>query len=249
MAANHALRHHRLNGQPDIPMIAGLIADDARAAMLLALHEEGAALSASALASAGRIGLPAASAHLARLVGGGLLRCERQGRTRMYRLAGPQVADILESLALIAPMRPTRTLDESSRLAAMRVARTCFDHLAGRLGAALFDVLVQRSALIAPGVPDAPRRRVRSGLGPVALGPCAVEIFGRLGVELDAAPDVKACLDWTESRPHLSGGLGAAVCTRFLEAGWVLHRPNTRALRVSDTGLAVLSEALGLELD
>jgi DNA-binding transcriptional ArsR family regulator len=242
----HALRDHRLNGDADIPMVAGLIADDARATMLLALHTEGRALSMSVLAAHARIGLPAASAHLARLVGGGLVACERQGRSRLYRLSGPHVADVLEALAALAPIRPPRTLDESSRLAALRLARTCYDHLAGRLGAGLFEALVQHAALVAVPVPVVPTRRVRSGLGAVALGPRAADIFGRLGVELDESLDARACLDWTESRPHLSGGLGADVCAAFLERGWVLHRPNTRALRMSDAGRRALAELLDL---
>lgn len=243
------LRDHRLNGEADIPMVAGLIADDARAAMLLALHGSDAALSTSALARQARIGLPAASAHLARLVGGGLVTSERQSRSRVYRLAGPHVADILEALAAIAPVRPARTLDESSRFAALRTARTCYDHLAGRLGASLFDALVAEHALVQPAFADAlGRRRVRSGLGMVSLGPRAADVFGRIGVELDEAVDARACLDWTESRPHLSGGLGATVCTRFFEQGWVLHRPNTRALRVTEAGRAALAEAFDVSL-
>jgi hypothetical protein len=95
---------------------------------------------------------------------------------------------------------------------------------------------------------ELPARRVRSGLGPVALGPRAADVFGRLGVELDERVDARACLDWTESRPHLSGELGAAVCTAMLERGWVLHRPNSRALRVSDSGRSALAELLELEV-
>jgi len=244
--AIHALRDHRLNGEADISMIASLIADDARAAMLLALQAQGQALSMSALAAHARIGLPAASAHLARLAGGGLVRCERSGRNRMYQLSGPHVAEVLEALASLAPLRPTRTLDETSRLAALRAARTCYDHLAGRFGAGLFDALVQHGALVDLQLRELPARRVRSGLGPVALGPNAAEVFRRVGVELSERVDARACLDWTESRPHLSGELGANVCTEMLERGWVLHRPNTRALRVSETGRAALSELLDL---
>jgi DNA-binding transcriptional ArsR family regulator len=242
------LRDHRLNGEADISMVASLIADDARAAMLIALQTEGRALSASTLAAHARIGLPAASAHLARLVGGGLVRCERSGRNRMYQLSGPRVAEVLEALATLAPIRPTRTLDESSRLAALRTARTCYDHLAGRLGAGLFGALVEHSALMDMRLSELPARRVRSGLGPVALGPRAADVFGRLGVELDERVDARACLDWTESRPHLSGELGAAVCTAMLERGWVLHRPNSRALRVSVSGRSALAELLELEV-
>jgi DNA-binding transcriptional ArsR family regulator len=245
-----ALRDHRLNGEADIPLIASLVADDARAAMLLALLREGSALSTSQLAARARVGLPAASAHLARLTGGGLVTCQRQGRSRMYRLAGPEVARVLEALGAIAPIREVRTLDERSRLDALRTARTCYDHLAGRLGVAVFDALVTRRALeplavVAPG-----GRRVRSGLGPVELGPRAADVFGALGIELDGTspPAALACLDWTESRPHLSGPLGAAVCTAWLEQGWLLPRPQARALRITDPGRHALHALLGLDL-
>jgi len=247
---HRVLRDHRLNGEADIPLIASLVADDARAAMLLALLREGSALSTSELAARARVGLPAASAHLARLTGGGLVRCERQGRRRMYRLAGPEVARVLEALGAIAPIREVRTLDERSRLDALRAARTCYDHLAGRLGVAVFDALVARRALEPPASVTPVGRRVRSGLGPVELGPRATAVFASLGVELDGAraPAALACLDWTESRPHLSGPLGAAVCTAWLEQGWLLPRPQARAVRLSEPGREALHSCLGLDL-
>jgi DNA-binding transcriptional ArsR family regulator len=248
MPERRVLRDHRLNGEADIPMIASLLADDARAAMLLALLREGSALSTSVLAQHARVGLPAASAHLARLMGGGLVVSERNGRSRVYRLAGPHVAQVIEALSALAPTREVRTLDESSRLAALRAARTCYDHLAGRLGVALFQALVDQRALAAVTVTPPVGRRVRSGLGVVRLGPCASDVFERIGVELVGAPQAMACLDWTESRPHLSGPLGAAVCTALLEQGWVLPRPQARALRLSDTGREALRSTLGLEL-
>jgi DNA-binding transcriptional ArsR family regulator len=215
--------------------------------MLMALLREGSALSTSVLARQARVGLPAASAHLARLVGGGLVISERNGRSRLYRLAGPHVAQVIEALSALAPMRQTRTLDESSRLAALRTARTCYDHLAGRLGVAVFEGLVNQRALCAITVPPPQGRRVRSGLGTVQLGPRADEVFPRLGVELEEAPHAMACLDWTEARPHLSGALGAAVCTALLEQGWVLPRPQARALRLTDTGREGLRATLGVE--
>jgi DNA-binding transcriptional ArsR family regulator len=249
MPEHYPLRDHRLNGEADIPMIASLIADDARATMLLALHADGVALSTSALAGRARIGLPAASAHLARLAGAGLVRCERQGRSRLYRLAGPDVAHAIEALGAIAPIRPARTLNENSQLAALRVARTCYDHLAGRLGVALFDALVASDALQEVAVPAVPARRTRSGLGSVMLGQRAEVVLGQFGVDLHEALGAAACLDWTESRPHLSGPLGAALCTRLLEQGWVLHRPNTRAVRLTQAGRAGLRAILDLDLN
>src|SRR5262245_41991084 len=144
-----ALRDHRLNGEADIATVAALIGDDARAAMLLSLFG-GGARSASQLAAEARVGAPTASKHLAKLVGGGLLQVEACGRERRYRLASDDVAQVIETLANIAPVRSTRTLGESSRLDALRQARTCYDHLAGRLGVAIFDALVKRDALREP---------------------------------------------------------------------------------------------------
>jgi DNA-binding transcriptional ArsR family regulator len=249
MPEHYPLRDHRLNGEADIPMIASLLADDARATMLLALHADGVALSTSALAGRARIGLPAASAHLARLAVAGLVCCERQGRSRVYRLAGPDVAHAIEALGAIAPIRPARTLNESSQLAALRIARTCYDHLAGRLGVVVFDAFVAHDALQELTVSSVPARRTHSGLGSVRLGQRAESVMEQFGIDVREPLGAAACLDWTESRPHLSGPLGAALCTRMLEQGWVLHRPNTRAVRVTEAGRAGLRAMLDLDLD
>jgi DNA-binding transcriptional ArsR family regulator len=245
-----ALRENRLNGEADIATLAALIGDEARAAMLLALFRKGEALSASSLASHARVGLPAASKHLAKLVGGGLLACEPHGRERRYSLRDDQVAQLLELMSALAPLRGTRTLNETSKLAALRVARTCYDHLAGRLGVGVFDALVQRGALLSvERTTDPHARRARSGLGAVALGPGAASVFEQLGVAFDHEPPAAtACLDWTEQRPHLSGALGADVCTAFLERGWVIPRPNSRALRVTDIGSHALARLLQMEV-
>jgi DNA-binding transcriptional ArsR family regulator len=236
------------DGVPDIASLAALIGDEARAAMLLALFRKGEAKSASSLASCARIGLPAASKHLAKLVGGGLLVCEPRGPERLYSLRDDQVAQLLELLSALAPMRGTRTLSESSRLAALREGRTCYDHLAGQLGVAIFDALVRRDALR----PDADLserqvRKIRSGLGAVAPGGAARDVFSGLGLGLDRElPLATACLDWTENRAHLSGALGALLCTSLMEQGWIIARPNSRAVRLTQAGADALAAKLDL---
>jgi DNA-binding transcriptional ArsR family regulator len=243
------LRDHRLNGQPDIATVAALIGDDARAAMLLALLR-GEPISASRLAAEARVGLPAASKHLAKLVGGGLLRVQRRGRMREYQLAGNGVAAAIEALASLAPLRSPRTLSESSRLEALRTGRTCYDHLAGRLGVALFQGLVAHGALGDLDMQAHAVRKVRNGLGAVELGPAAESVFAGLGVWVERKPRAAAaCLDWTEERPHLSGWLGAELCASLLEKGWVLPTPSSRAVRATPAGRASLRELLGLELE
>jgi DNA-binding transcriptional ArsR family regulator len=242
------LRDHRLNGEADIARIAAAIGDEARATMLLALLGN-EVLSASVLAAQARIGLPAASRHLARLVGAGLLRSERRGRQHVYQLAGPDVAQVLETLAAIAPVRPTQTLGESTRLAALRTARTCYDHLAGRLGVQLFNALVANRALVALEGWPRPAHRVRSGLGVVVLGSEAEPIFARLGVDVQTNRGAAmACLDWTEDRPHLSGRLGAQVCSAIFQRGWVIRRPDSRAVRLTPDGALALQQTVGLNL-
>src|SRR5258708_39305261 len=165
-----ALRDHRLNGDVDIAAPAALIGDAARAAMLLALSG-GQPLSTTVLARQARIGLPTASRHLARLVDGGLLLIQRRGRSRYYALAGEDVARVVETLSTVAPRRPPRTLSESSRMYALSAARTCYDHLAGRLGVAVFDALIDEAALcpIEPLTDTLPKGR--RGLGPRMLRP------------------------------------------------------------------------------
>jgi DNA-binding transcriptional ArsR family regulator len=239
------MRDYRMDGEPDIAALASLIGDEARAAMLLALVAEKQS-PMSSLAARARIGLPAASKHLARLEGGGLVVSERRGRQRHYQLAGEHVAQLLEYLSALAPVRPTRTLSESTRLDGLRVGRTCYDHLAGRLGVGLFEALVDRAALMSLEVPEMPPRKVRSALGSVDLGPAAEEVFARIGVEVHRTrTEALACPDWTEDRPHLSGRLGAAVCTSLFERGWVRARPESRAVRLTPHGEAGLQDALG----
>ena len=133
-------------GDADIAAAAALIADPARARVLLALTD-GRALPASLLAAEAGLSAPATSAHLAKLRAGGLIEVEQSGRHRYYRLTGPRVAAVLEALATIAPQRPVRSLRQHTRAAALRAARTCYDHLAGRLGVALTAALADRNVL------------------------------------------------------------------------------------------------------
>ena len=145
----------------------------------------------------------------------------------------------LEALALISPSRTPSTLRRHTRAQAERAARTCYDHLAGVLGVAVCDALVTARAI----APDDDRG--------FALGPRADEAFGALGVALPAPGRrayARACIDWSERRPHLAGALGAAVADTLLERQWVTRVRGTRALLVSDAGRAGLREALALEL-
>jgi DNA-binding transcriptional ArsR family regulator len=224
--------------QADFAAGAAAIADPARAAMLDALMD-GMPRSAGALAREAGVAASTASHHLARLVEAGLITVEPDGRRRAFRLARPEVARALEALALVCPPLPVRTLRTATRAEAERAARTCYDHLAGRLGVAVCDALLAARAI----APD--------GKHAYRLGPRAGAAFVALGIDVPAAGRrayARPCLDWSERRPHLAGALGAAVATALLERRWITRVPRTRALHVTEAGRAGLSEVLGVEV-
>jgi DNA-binding transcriptional ArsR family regulator len=246
------------HGYADIAAVGTLLADPTRARVLAALVD-GRALPASVLAAEAGVAASTASEHLSRLVGGGLLTVERSGRHRYYRLAGPDVAMAIEAMAVLAPTRPVRSLRESTRAAALRRARTCYDHLAGRLGVAVTAALLSREALARvdghAGTERAEGDPISAPLSehPYRLGPAAGPLFGALGVDLAAAgsgrrPLLRFCVDWSEQRHHLSGALGAALLTGMESAGWVVRADARRALRVTDSGTAALDRILGVAL-
>lgn len=249
-------------GDADVAPVASLFADTSRVRVLMALAD-GRALPASLLAAEAGLSPQGVSAHLAKLRAAGLVDVEKSGRNRYYRLSGPAVADVLEAMARLAPARPVRSLREGTRAQALRAARTCYDHLAGRLGTAVTAGLLDSGALATTDGDATTGRRTGDRLSapltdhPYELGPRAAVVFGSLGVDLPALradrsrrPLLRFCLDWTEQRHHLAGRLGAALTTALLDAGWLTraHRPQ-RAVRLTDPGRAELSTRLGLDLD
>ncbi|MEV6103181.1 winged helix-turn-helix domain-containing protein [Streptomyces sp. NPDC051940] len=217
---------------------AALLADPTRAAFCQALLDR-RAWTAGELARYAGVGAATTSEQLNRLVAGGLLAEERQGRHRYVRLAGPEAAALVEALASFAPGGDTpRTLREAGRQHAEARARTCYDHLAGRLGVALADALVARG-LVADS----------AGL---AVTPRGLEwLADTFGVRPAGGrrPFVRSCLDWTERRPHLAGVLGAALCTAAFERDWVRRIGTGRALAVTPTGAQALTGLLALPQD
>jgi DNA-binding transcriptional ArsR family regulator len=218
--------------------LASLIADETRAACLLALLD-GRAWTAGELARRAGVAPSTLSEHLGKLVAGGLLSEERQGRHRYVRLADARVAALVEDLAAQVPpaavRRPPRTLRESSAGSAMARGRTCYDHLAGRLGIAVTDALTLRGLL-----------RQDTGF---ALTDAGVEWFRAAGIALEVSgrrPLARACLDWTERRPHLAGAAGAALCRHALDAGWCVRIGSERAVKVTPSGERQLASLLGI---
>ena len=199
--------------------IAELAGDPARAGMLHALMD-GRALTASELARVAGVTPQTTSGHLARLAAAGLVSVERQGRHRYHRLASPAVAQMIESIMQVASAAepPCRTLTVGPRDAALRAARTCYDHLAGRLGVALTD------ALVAGGHVE-----LSTDAGLVTDG--GLILLRRIGIDVDALMAdrgkrsarvlCRPCLDWSERRPHLGGALGAAVLDVARRRRWI----------------------------
>jgi DNA-binding transcriptional ArsR family regulator len=239
-------------GDADIAAVASLLADPARCKVLLAL-DDGRALPASVLADEAGISRPTASSHLGKLTDAGLLTVETHGRHRYYRLAGPEVGELLEQLGRLAPSRPVRSLREGTRAARLRSARTCYDHVAGRLGVAVMGSLLDRQALVGgDGRYDPDRHDALSSPGHdirYELTDTGRDFLTDVGVEIPTGPRqlVRYCVDWTEQRHHLSGGLGRAVFDRFLSAGWVKRVPRGRALTVTHDGRTALADAFGID--
>jgi DNA-binding transcriptional ArsR family regulator len=209
-------------------LVGRLLASPARAAMLELLLE-GRAATAGELARAAAVAPSTASGHLAELVEGGLVRVRPQGRHRYYELADPSVAAALEAIGRLSPpRRPVRSLRESTRARALAHARTCYDHLAGRVGVGLLDRMLDQGWLTAAG----------DGYVVEEIG---AQRLTSLGVDVEEAARRRrlfavACLDWTERRPHLGGALGAVLLASLVDREWLVRHPSGRGLRVTPAG-------------
>jgi DNA-binding transcriptional ArsR family regulator len=244
----------QIPGDTDIAAVASVLADPGRAKMLLALGD-GRALAASTLAAEAGVAASTASAHLAKLVEARLLDVERHGRHRYYRMAGPQVGELLEALARLAPAAPVRSLREGTRAHAVRSARTCYDHLAGQLGTAIMAALIDQGILAGgDGTfdPATPRRDRLSSPGwdcdyrLTAAGRTWIDDFGITLNPGRRRPLIRYCVDWSEQRHHLAGALGAALLTRLADLGWVRRSATSRAIHVTDDGRSGLADAFGV---
>ena len=217
-------------GDTDLAAVGAILAEPARAKVLLALAD-GRSLAASVLAAEAGVAASTASHHLSRLLDAGLVSVTARGRHRYFRLAGPPVAELIEAVARVAPAQPVTSLRQGTRAHAVRYARHCYDHLAGRLGVAVAESLDAQGFLRTDA--DA------SGYTVTAAGAARL---AELGVDVDAGDTGRCCLDWTEQRHHVAGPLGRALLARFLELGWLAPSPKGRALRLTDAGRAGFDE-------
>jgi len=206
------------------------VADPSRAAMLLSLMD-GSARPASELAGIAGVTPQTASSHLRRLVEGGLLVLERLGRHHYFRLAGEEVADALEAMALLRP--PARRVRPSPERVELIEARTCYLHLAGRLGVAWLDTLERRGL-------------IHLSDGALAMTSKGTAQFASLRLAPPQWPAGKPCLDWTERRAHLGGPLGALLTQHLFGRGWLARRNESRAVRVTSRGARGLAQHFSL---
>lgn len=161
------------------------------------------------------------------------------GRHRYYRLASADIARALEALGVIATVPKKKQTNQSPEKLALYTARTCYDHLAGRIAVGLTSFLMEAEAITLSGDKE------------YELGNKGAAIFGGLGVDVtDLAHDrrcfARQCIDWTERKPHLAGALGAALCSRLLLLEWFARRPGTRILRITEHGSRELRDRFGI---
>jgi len=220
--------------------VAALVGDTARASALAVLMG-GQALTATELAAAARVGKSTMSEHLARLEGAGLIRSTVQGRFKYFRIESPRVASMLESIIAVAAIdTPPRYRPKSADDEALRMERTCYDHLAGRLGVALAD------ALVAQGFVEL------SDDGGLVTG-IGIDFFATLFGDRPARSAKRVfcrpCLDWSERRYHIAGTIGARLCRAAFDKGWIARHDGSRAIEVTPTGRRGLRTALGLDIE
>jgi DNA-binding transcriptional ArsR family regulator len=230
-----------MNEDPDIPRLASLLADPSRAKILWTLID-GTTRPAGELAYAANISAQSASAHLAKLVEGGLLESEPQGRHRYFRIASADVAELIEGLASLGaatrPRAPRAPLPSPSVPVQFLHARTCYGHLAGELAVRILEAMLKAQWLVADGRDFALTRLGEARL--TALDP-----------DLGTARQprrvfARACVDLTQRRPHLGGALGDALLDLYVARGWVLRRRRSRVVSITPTGHKSFRQVFGI---
>ena len=223
-------------GDADLAVVGALLAEPARAKILLALAD-GRSLAASVLAAEAGVAASTASHHLARLVDADLIAATTRGRHRYFALAGPRVAELIEAVARVAPAQPITSLRQGTRAYAVRYARRCYDHLAGRLGVAVAEAL-RAQGFVAR----------RDGAVDYTVTEQGAATLAQIGVLARPGEIARGCLDWTEQRDHLAGPLGRSLLTGLVDLGWLADDQATRAVRLTDAGRTHLPGHLGVHL-
>jgi DNA-binding transcriptional ArsR family regulator len=225
---------------PDVAGVAELFGDPVRAAMLHALLD-GRELPATELACRADASPQAASAHLAKLARGGLIEARSSGRQRLFRLSSPDVGHAMEALAAIAAPARVRALGQATAMQRLREARSCYDHLAGRIGVAVADHLIGGKLLDVTSAEFVVTRRGKT-------------FFASFDIDVDEVRETRRsfarrCMDWTERRPHVAGALGASLLERFLNERWLVRNPRDRALSLTPSGRSEFSRRFNVRME
>jgi DNA-binding transcriptional ArsR family regulator len=218
---------------PSIAAVGALVGDPARANILTSLMS-GQALTATELAHEAGIAATTASGHLAKLLYGGLLLVEKQGRHRYYRLSGPDVATAIEALMDLVGHAGHRRVRPGPQDPEMRKARVCYDHLAGERGVELFARLTRLKLVVLED-------------GAFTITPVGAAQFQLFGIDIEALraakrPICRTCLDWSERRTHLAGGLGTTLLNRFFENKWMHRVEGSRVVKFTPRGEAAFAK-------
>ncbi|MGE7836594.1 ArsR/SmtB family transcription factor [Viridibacillus arvi] len=224
---------------PNVAEVASLLGETSRATILTSLMD-GRFHTASELAYMAAVTPQTASFHLAKLVEGNLVKVEKQGRHRYYQLEGGEVARILESFLAISPPPEVRSLKQSSQVKLLQEARTCYDHLAGKLGINLTESMLHSGYL---------KKEEREFI--VTLK--GEQFFTELGIDLDQLKRKRrsfshACLDWSERQHHLAGALGHGLMTHFFDLGWIVRVPSIRAVKITDKGKVGFKQSFNINM-
>jgi DNA-binding transcriptional ArsR family regulator len=220
---------------PLIASVAALLGDPARANMLTALMD-GRALTVSELAEAAGVALSTASGHLSKLEASGLLAAEKQGRHRYFRLSGPDVATVLEGLMGLAQRTGAVRVRTGPKDPALRMARVCYDHLAGARGVALMRGLVGQGWIAGETEP------VVTARGRRRLAEIGIQVET---LERGRRPLCRRCLDWSERQNHLGGALGAEILKLTVQKDWA-RRDAGRVLTFTTEGWRRFASAFGV---
>ena len=228
-----------MNDSGQLEAAASLIGEKGRAAMLVSLMD-GSARPAGELALVAGVSPQSATAHLSKLVEGQMLRVVRTGRHKYYRLASAAVAHAVEALSVATPRGTIAERKSGGPDEKLRFARTCYDHLAGRLAIELAQAL-QRLGL------------VRALEGSFEVTRSGEAWLGEMGIDVEDTRSQRRafavpCLDWTERRFHIAGGLGAALLREMLGRGWIARSRSSRAVRLTGPGKLALNRKLGMKL-
>ena len=223
--------------------IGSLVGDPARASMMVALMD-GRALTATELSTIAGVTPQTASSHLSQLVASGLIAMKRQGRHRYHRLADPAIARMVEGMMTVASestISRNPAVRTGPRDQAMHQARTCYDHLAGRVAVAIADAMVARGEvdLSADG-------GELTGKGEAFLAEIGLDLSASVARGRSKRMFCRPCLDWSERRVHIAGVLGAALLNHMTVLKWLRPVAGSRAVTITPAGRRELNALFGL---